>query len=40
MDHAISDRLIFGSRYAWSWDRQNRDSRASDDSSTKLERCE
>jgi hypothetical protein len=40
MDYAMKDRLTFGPIYAWSWDRQNRDSRASDDSSTKLERCE
>ena len=34
MDHAMRDRLTFSPMYAWSWDRQNRDSHASDDSSS------
>jgi hypothetical protein len=40
MNHAMRDRLSSSPMYAWSWDRQNRDSRASDGSSTTLERCE
>lgn len=39
MDHAMRDRLTSSPMYAWSWDRQNRDSHAPDGSSTTLERC-
>ena len=36
----LPDRITSSPMYAWSWDRQNRDSRAPDGSSTTLERCE